>query len=162
MNTLDYVTAIAELNQYYLQPGSMPECSVFNAYAWGLLEETSEFSKVKSKDEALLEAGDVLAYTALLLLCVSPIEFVTNELEFIPPSYYQTFDVLEFLSNMKRINREGETFDTKQVIALWFDVLTAAYKVHSLTFEQIADANISKLKNRQTRDMLFKGRGDKR
>jgi hypothetical protein len=155
---LDYVQSLAELNSSIVTPGIMPEPSVLNAFAWGFVEELEEYAEAKA-EQKIKEAGDVLAYTTLLLLCAAEVQDVAEVL-----CYWCKggFTGLSFFSNMKRINRENQSIDWANVLCGWTDVLRNAGNLHSLTFADIAEANISKLKDRAERKVMFSGSGDDR
>lgn len=156
-----YVQELSALNLTHVQPGQMPTLTVFNALAWGLVEEREEFLRATSEERELLELGDCLAYTTLLLLCVASVEDVAELLE---RGTEFKYDELKFFANLKRINREMEKFDWAQALACWSSLFLALpeFKFHRFSFAEIAEANIQKLKDRYNRDVLFKGSGDKR
>lgn len=157
---LEYVQGLAELNAQYLTPDQMPTSEVFNALAWGLVEEMEEYLHA-DETQVLKESGDVLAYAALLLLCVATVEETADLLE----SAHKTngmFSSLDFYSNLKRVNRENDWFNWTNVVRAWSFVYNHAHAVHSLTFAYISQTNLTKLRDRANRGLLFKGSGDAR
>ena len=167
---LTYVHSLAKLNSAHITPGVMPKASVFNAFAWGFVEEIEEYAQA-SVEQKINEAGDVLAYTTLLLFCVehepedenAPKPDSITEISDLL-SWWSTghFNKLDYYSNLKRVNREGTMFWWANVLLGWTDVLRDAQKVHSLTFAEIAQTNIAKLQDRAERKVLFAGSGDDR
>lgn len=159
MNHLEYVTALAELNSSYITPGNIPNCVVFNALAWGLAEELLEYEDASSHEEVIKEAGDVLAYATLLLLTQASIVEVAECLEI---GTVLPFNPLAYFSNLKRMNREGEKFLWIEALKAWCDTFEQAEDFHSLSFEEIAQANIDKLQDRAKRNVMFQGAGNNR
>lgn len=161
--TLDgYVKGLAKLNETHVTPGQMPTIQVFNSLAWGLVEERLELALATTKDSILKEAGDVLAYATLLLLCVfdetNVVSLLTNALDTVKPTNH----ALAFASNIKRHNREGQVFDWVLVMPILKSALVVAATAHKFSIADVAEANLLKLIDRADRGVMLKGSGDAR
>lgn len=157
----DYVLPLLELNADHITPGQMPSPPVFNAFAWGLIEEHLEWLEAVEPEQELKESGDVLAYATLLLSCVHKPEDVANKLESVSKELFpHVLEVeLGLYSNLKRVNREKQTFDPSPVLSYIYLCLE---DVHSFTLEEVALENIRKLRDRKARGVMFSGSGDNR
>ena len=160
---LTYVTELSKLNESYVTPAIMPNFKVFNALAWGLIEEYYEyFDSGTNVENRTKEAGDVLAYITLLLLTLNCVNDVAELLDLVDQSAFN-FEVclLSYCSNLKRINREGESFNWTVALAL-FDFVLADIKTYGVDFKTVAETNLDKLYDRYRRDVMFSGSGDSR
>lgn len=168
---LEYVQALLKLNAGQVTLGTVHSNRLINNFCWGLLEEYEEFwAKYEENDitSDIKEAGDVLAYATLILLCFSnSVETVAANLEKINASVlkttnYPTFSRLYFTSNLKRFNREDTPIHLHLVEDCLAEVLHIIHLVHKISFKEVATTNISKLTDRKARNVMFKGSGDNR
>jgi hypothetical protein len=157
MNSINYVSKIAELNASKLSPGNLPEVNVSASFFLGFLEEILELEEALTDDDLLKEAGDVLAYFTLLYLQYLEIEETAALLDSVLSYDLETAEVelLELLSNFKRVFRENEPLVD---INLW-NALRYAIRYSGYSFTDVAAANIQKLTRRGD---IFRGRGDNR
>jgi hypothetical protein len=167
-----YVNSLAKLNEKLITPGVFPGLKVFNALSWGLIEEYYEYAAADFTENKIKEAGDTLAYITLLLLSYNSVNDTADLLHLLDlGSFSKNMSLLEYCSNLKRLNREDETFNWAAAVALFKsvfdDVKTYFVKVPEIgvinvSFDIIATVNIEKLTYREERSILFSGAGDNR
>jgi NTP pyrophosphatase (non-canonical NTP hydrolase) len=178
MNTREYYDAIIGLNESYLLSNDYSR--LITLFGFGLIEETTEFFlALESASEAdiIKEAGDVLAYTVLLLEVVNRngttlgTEAVINRFE----HAMSLFDIgkafganekqdvmstiLGLAGNLKRAVRGDEHLDVKSALTPLAIVVSALANVSD---SDIMSANIQKLVSRKQKNTLYSGRGDNR
>ncbi len=177
MQTLyNYARQLVELNLEPLQVWD--KTTAYASFSFGLVEELLEYHEAKFDYETGLcelpvvikEAGDVLAYVVLCLAAVSEFEFFGDiaadvEIKFVENTGYLKRDVLEsaceLAGSFKRFFREQKPVPVVQVVTAMQTVLDDL-SPHSITLADIAEANLTKLKDRAIRGQLLQGQGSNR
>jgi hypothetical protein len=187
MNLLSYIKELLLLNRSRLR--YFTDCPHFAHMLFGLCEELLElhqkldrFKKAKNKTPELwhavvLELGDVLAYTVLassairldpmmsldeivydLEACLSPL-FVLNKKE--KANLIEL--ALSLAGKSKRWYREASPVSVRDFAEAFVKAFSHVRSVkEELSFEQVAEANITKLQTRSANNTLFQGQGDTR
>lgn len=165
MITLEtYVEELYQLNKGHLDNYTN---QTFNALVWGLVEEHEEFKQALDSSDLIVigkEAGDVLAYYTLILLCIyakDRCEVIKQLVFVIYGEIHTSVDYLSIFSNMKRFNREGEELNLEQFGIILSSTLCVCQHL-GIYIETIAYTNNLKLKARHLKGTLLKGSGEHR
>ena len=186
MNFKQYVTSLIDLNYDKIQ--SRHHSEYYASINIGLVEELLELGEAEGVEANVKEAGDVIAYTTLIIvsnqlsnglhlyshdIMDSLVTEASDTLSYTfgntPSAEYPSHLALQVASTAKRYFREGEVITdvfVANVAAMAYEharlTLEHRYLPEMLTVEQVLSTNIEKLRKRRQDGLLFKGRGDNR
>lgn len=152
-----YYDYIVESNQAFFRSYSLTHCA--ESFGFGLIEEYGEYFDAETSEQAMLEAGDILAYTCLL---AQALELPLHD------AWNNWHDLLEpngskVASFMKRYTRGDEQMqeDKEDFAFLIASYLRWILNYRSLSLSVVAEANKVKLDARIANTGTYKGKGNR-
>jgi hypothetical protein len=158
----EYAKELLKLNENYPCLLGRDE-SRYADLGFCLLEELAELYLAVRREDVLKEAGDVLAFFTLLLSAHGEVDnFEKLKYESGSSCFNDLAEAINHLAKaIRKWFRVHEPVNVKLLVSALNTALMIADD-HNITFAEIMQTNISKLKDRAARDTLFTGSGDNR